>query len=349
MSIQEFIQTLSKNKNSSELNTLFKKPIPEKKGQMPITQVFEKDIYHQADILYMPEDKGYKYILGVVDLHDGSMDAEKLKQRDNKTIIEAFKKIYNRKYLNYPVFITLDQGSEFKGDTKKYFVDNGVYVKYALTGRHRQLANIERLNQKIQNILFKRMASQELITGETSKEWIDDLSGLIEYFNKHKKKPLKKAISDIPIVDEYTGDLLTIGQKVRVKLDYPINNTNNKRIHGTFRTSDIKWSPKVYEVKEVLLKPGFPPMYLIDNGDNVARTKNQLQPISKELIEPDAKFIRGNPEHYLISKILDKRVVNKRTEFKVKWKGFPENQATWISSEELDRTKELKQMKSKFG
>ena len=30
---------------------------------MPISQVFEKNIYYQADLLYMPEDKKYKYIL----------------------------------------------------------------------------------------------------------------------------------------------------------------------------------------------------------------------------------------------------------------------------------------------
>ena len=49
MSIKEFIKSLEKNKNSSELQTLYKKPKPEKNGQMPISQVFQKNIYYQAD------------------------------------------------------------------------------------------------------------------------------------------------------------------------------------------------------------------------------------------------------------------------------------------------------------
>jgi hypothetical protein len=349
MSINEFIQSLTKNKKSSELNTLFKKPIPENKLQMPVSQVFEPNVYYQADLLYMPNDEGFKYILGCVDLYDGALDAEPLKERNNKTIIEAFKRIFKRKYLTFPVFITLDQGTEFKGETEDYFNSNGVYVKYALTGRHRQLANIERVNQKIQSILFKRMASQELLTGEPSKEWVLDLSELVEIFNKKKKKPLKQAISDIPVADEYSGNLLKIGQKVRILLDYPINNTNHKRLNGNFRTSDTRWTNKIYKIKEVLLKPSYPPMYLTDNNDDVARTKNQLQPVSNKLIEPDARFIRGEPEFYLVSKILDKRIVNRKTEYKIKWRGFSEDQATWISSKELERTNDLKEMKRKFN
>ena len=153
---------------------------------MPVSQVFQKNIYYQADLLYMPEDQYYKYILVCVDMYDGTMDAEPLKLRDNKNVIKAFKEMFKRKYLDYPLVITLDQGSEFKGDTKSYFESNKTNVKYALTGR--QLANVERANQKIQLILFKRMASQELLTGEPSVEWIDDLPELIKIFNENKKK-----------------------------------------------------------------------------------------------------------------------------------------------------------------
>lgn len=348
MSIREFIDDLKKNKKSSELNTLYKKPMPEIKGQMPIAQVFNPNVYYQADILYMPEDNKYKYILGCVDLYDGSLDAEPLKERDNKSIIKAFKEIFKRKYLDYPVFITLDQGTEFKGATKEYFDNNGTYVKYALTGRHRQLANIERVNQRIQSVLFKRMASQELLTGEPSREWVDDLPDLIKIFNERKKKPLEKEISDLPIADKYTGNLLKIGQKVRVQLDYPIRTTDNKRLNGTFRTSDIRFSPKIYEIEEVLLKPGYPPMYLIDDGTTVARTKNQLQPVAKNMKEPDAKYIRGTPENYIVAEILNKRRNGNKTEYLLRWKGFKANESTWEKVDILNRTKDLKQMKREF-
>ncbi len=351
MSIRDFYNDIKKNgKANTELNQLFKKPIPEVGIYMPKSQVFTKDAYYQADVLYMPEDKGFKYILVCVDMYDGTIDAEPIKEVNPANVLKGFKEIFKRKYLNYPLFITFDKGHEFKGaEIINYFKANGTNVKYALTGRSRQLANAERANQKIATVLFKRMTSQELITGEPDKQWVDDLKPLIEVLNEHKKKPLEHELKTIPFVDKYSGKLLTIGQNVRQLLDYPINNTNNARLIGGFRSSDIRWSPKATKITEVLLKPGYPPLYLTDSNDNVARTKNQLSVVRKDEQEPDAKYLRGTPEHYQIAEILDKRVRGRKTEYKIRWKGYKAEDATWEPASVLDRTETLRKMKSKFN
>lgn len=351
MSIREFYQDIKKNSRANtELNKLYKKPFPEVGKYMPKAQVFVKDVYYQADVLYMPEDNGYKYILVCCDMYDGRIDAEPMKQLNYPVVLEAFRKIFKRKILNFPTFITFDRGQEFKDEAiKKYFKDNGTNVRYALSGRSRQLANVERANQKIGSILMKRMTSQELITGETSKEWVNDLKLLIEVINENKKKPLIKEISPLPIVDKYSGKLLKIGQKVRLLLDKPINNTNNSRIYGTFRSGDTRWTPKTYKITEVLLKPGFPPMYLTDANDDVARTKNQLSVVEENEKEPDSKYIRGKPEHYIISKIVDKKIENRKILYLVKWKGFDNTKNTWEPSTTFDRTQDLKDMRKQFN
>jgi hypothetical protein len=296
----------------------------------------------------MPEDKGYKYILVVVDCYDGKLDAEPLKNKDQQTVLKAFKEIFKRKILKPPLIITTDSGTEFKGIVKDYLKSLKVNITYALTGRHRQVSTVERANLKIGSILLKRMASQELITGEQSNHWIDDLKLLVEVLNEHKKKPLKKEISEDPIATSYTGNLLTIGTRVRYLLDFPINTVDNKRLYGKFRSSDIKWSPSIHRIKEVLLKPGYPPMYQIDK-DNVARTKQQLQVIKGDEKPPDPKYIRGNPQHYIINKIVDKRKRNGKEEYLVKWKSFSDSNNTWISTNEFDRTEDLRQMRREFN
>jgi hypothetical protein len=351
MSIAEFYTDIKKNaKANTELNQLYKKGLPETGKNIPVAQVFNKDIYYQADILYLPEDEGFKYLLVCIDLYDGSLDAEPVKELKPTDIIEAFKEIFKRNYLKFPKFITFDKGQEFKGDDIiNYFKKNGTNVKYALTGRSRQLANVERANQKIGTILFKRMTSQELITGETSKEWVSDLKPLIKVLNEHKKEPLQLNSDGIPLVNEYSGKLLKIGQRVRIKLDYPINNTNHARLYGKFRSTDIKWTPKIYKITQILLKPNYPPMYLTDKNDNVARTKYQLSVVGRNEKEPDAKYIRGNPEFYKVAEILDKRKVNNKTEYLIRWRGFKANDATWEPAKVLDRTNDLKAMKKKYN
>lgn len=349
MSIREFYNEVKKNsKANTELNQLYKKPVPETKEYMPTSQVFEPDVYYQADVLYMPKDGKFAYMLVCVDLYDGKLDAEPIVNVDSKNVIKAFKEIFKRRYLNYPVFITFDKGKEFKGDDViKYFKTNKTNVKYALTGRHRMVSNVERANQKIGTILFKRMTNQELITGELSKHWVKDLPDLIEVLNEHRKKPLKEEINPEPIVDEYSGKLLKIGQTVRLLLDYPVNNTNQARLNGRFRDTDVKWTQKLYKITQVLLKPGYPPMYLTDANDDVARTKNQLSIVKRREKEPNPQFIREEPEFYIITKILDKKVEDRRTYYLTRWKGYPN--PTWESANIFNRTKDLRELRKKFN
>ena len=349
MSIAEFYQSIKKNaKANTELNQLYKKPVPESSTQMPKCQVFNKNIYQQGDVLFMPTDGKFKFMVVICDLYDGTIDAEPITEVNNIEALRAINEIYKRDYLKFPKFITFDKGHEFKGnDIIQFFKNNGSNVKYALTARHRQLANVERANQKIGTILFKRMAAQELLTGEPDSTWVEDLQPLIKVLNEHKKQPLTKEISDLPIVDEYTGKLLKIGQKVRILLDYPINNTNHARLNGTFRSTDIRWSPQVYTITELLLKPSYPPGYLTDKDDMVFRTKNQLSIVKNNEKEPDPKFNRGQSDFGIISEILDKKIENRKTLYKVRWKGYKASEATWVNI--LDRTNDLKLMKREFN
>lgn len=350
MSIAEFYNDVKgkyKDKNN-ELNSLYKKGQRETKKDMPTTQVFHPHIFYQGDLLFMPEDKGFKYILVIVDCYDGKLDAEPLKNKDAKSVLDAIKLIFNRKILTEPFIITFDNGSEFKGVVKQYLESKHINVKYALTGRHRQIAMVERANQKIGKILFQRMTAQELLTGEQNNFWVDELKGLINVLNQNHKIPLEKEISPDPIITPYNATLIPIGTRVRIKLDYPINAFDNSKLHGKFRATDIKWSPDIHRVKEVLIKPGFPPMYLTDN-DNVARTKQQLNIVPKDEKPPNIKYIRGNPEHYIINAIVDRKKIKKGFEYKINWKGYPHSEDSWISEDQLNRTEDLKQMKNDFN
>ena len=90
MSIAQFYNDIKQNaKANTELNQLYKKPVPETGTYMPKAQVFEKDTYYQADVLYMPEDKGFKYILVCVDMVDGTVDAEPIKQVNPENILKG--------------------------------------------------------------------------------------------------------------------------------------------------------------------------------------------------------------------------------------------------------------------
>jgi hypothetical protein len=220
----------------------------------------------------------YSYILVVVDAHTKKVDAEPLKSRSAEAIVSGFKSIYSRDYLDIPDVVSFDAGSEFKNEeVQSYFKSLHTRVKYALPNRHRQQALVERQNKTIGTVLLKRQANEELISGKQNKKWVKDLPLLVKVMDENvPKNPLITAISDSPLSTKYSQDLIPLHARVRSKLDYPIDAVTHKRIGSIFRSGDIKFSPQVKEVKDIVLKPGYPPLYLVGN-DKAGYTKQQLQ------------------------------------------------------------------------
>jgi hypothetical protein len=81
-------------------------------------------------------------------------------------------------------------------------------------------------------------------------------------------------------VSDKNRDLLEIGTKVLVSLDYPIDIVTGKKLHGTFRKSDIRWSREAKKIIWLVLKPNQPPMYRVE-GEKILRTINQLHVVRR--------------------------------------------------------------------
>lgn len=271
----------TKRLQDNEVFDLYKIPKKDKGLEIPKnTNVVPKLIY-QADILYLPTDrKGYKYLLVCVDTADGNTCVEPLKNKLHVNYIKAFTKIFKK--MGKPNRIKLD--SEFNSkDIKQYMSSNDIHTDISLVNRHRQTSMAERRNQQIGRAIFMRQSAEELITKSPSTNWVDDIPIIIKYLNeravqifKQKQKIMSK---DKPNTTQYP--ILEIGTKVRRILDYPISVDNNKRLHGNFRATDIRWSKDTYTICNMIVENNNPPMYRIkaDNGDipHVAYTYNQLQ------------------------------------------------------------------------
>ena len=44
-----------------------------------------------------------------------------------------------------------------------------------------------------------------------------------------------------------------------------LDNAHKKKQIGKFRSADIRWSLEIHKIDWVVLKPGQPPMYKVDN------------------------------------------------------------------------------------
>jgi len=312
------------------LANLYKIPRRERGDDMPKFQTLMPNTIHQSDLVFLPHDHGYKYLLVVVDACDRKMDAVPLREKYSDVVKRAFEVIYNdHKILKLPKIMQFDAGSEFHGECEAWFHERDVDTRYAPTARHRMQGLVERLNQTIGDLLMKRMAAEELLTHLPSRKWVSDVPELIRVLNEHRpvidfqpkkdEKPIEKV--EEPVYTKASSNIIPIGTPVRATLDYPIDVATGKRVHGTFRSADIKWGVEPRLVKEVLLRPSLPPMYLLDGDigkqhtDGIARTFQQLQVIKPDEKKPSSKYIRKESKK---EAVVDEPVVRRSERLKVK-------------------------------
>jgi hypothetical protein len=311
-----------------EVYNLFKKPQKETREDAPRFYNLEENDNHQADVLYLPEDDGYKYCLVVVDVATNKTDAEPMKERSSNAILSAIKKIYNRDILDLPERLTVDSGGEFKKDFIDYFQEQQIAVRKALPGRHRQVAVVERKNQIIGRVLFMRMFSQELLTGETSKEWVDDLPLVVERMNeKYSHEPYtdEELLKKFDPWKNLKQNLIPIGTRVRIALDEP-RDIQNAKLIGKFRDTDHRFTKEIYKVVNYIFDPHQPVLYKVDKplkpNERVAYTAKQLQVVDPDEQDPDPVVIRGQPKQYVIKRLVQKRKLKGKLQYLVHWKGY---------------------------
>ncbi|GET54166.1 chromo domain-containing protein LHP1-like [Rhizophagus irregularis DAOM 181602=DAOM 197198] len=135
-------------------------------------------------------------------------------------------------------------------------------------------------------------------------------------------------------------DLLSEGTRVRVKLDEPISVLGNK-LHGKFRTGDIRWNPNIRVIKKMILSPEQPPTYLL-NGPHgrlgvsrCAYTRKELQVVSINEKPPPDSVIRGQPKRFVPEQILRHRIRKGQDQYLVKWERYPDTEATWEPADQL--------------
>jgi len=232
-------------------------------------EVYKSNFEHQIDILYVPQDKTYKYILTIIDVNNSLCDARGLTNQSTKQIIDKLEDIYSKsKYLKYPFKLQCD--GQFDNQMfKNWCESHNIMLSIGEPYRSRQQAHIERLNETLGEKIFKKQLEKEIETNKTSKEWVKYLPVIIKELNERRlnyvdedlnnKEKLKEKEPKIRDGDYY----IPIGSIVRVALEHPIDYINEKILPGDFRKVDIKYSKDLYKVIDSYIVPNNPILYRI--------------------------------------------------------------------------------------
>ena len=250
---------------SKQTKAIYKPPL--KEIVFPHIDVPDVGWMHQIDILHLPNDDGFKYLLTAIDVYDSSCDAIALKTMDMPTVIHAMNTMYeNSMSLVQPKLIQVDQQFD-----NKYFKDwcdeNEINYKFTLTNRHRQNAHVERLNKTLGTWIWEIQVNKELETGKENNEWHGIYRKLIDILNTEHRKRKHKELPDKIIINKNNNKLIAPNTKVRLVIQKDDPQTiRGDKLHGTLRAGDPKWHAQpIYQVVAPILTPNQPPMYQIRN------------------------------------------------------------------------------------
>ena len=313
-----------------KINEKYSKPVKIKKqfskvkDNIPLIENYN----FMADLLELPETKkGFKYLLVVVDLATDEFDIEPITNNKSLTVVDAMKKMFNRRYIKKPyASIRTDGGAEFKDAFEKYCYENNILHKIGVAGRHQQTANVERLNRELGRLFNGYMNAIEEKTGETYKEWVEVVPKVRAMLNDFRKKPEGDPFTDVyPTVDLTKQPKYKIHDVVYRMSEKPLDALGKKQPTQNFRMGDYRWERIPRKIVKVLRYAGKVPIrYILENLPNVAYAEYELMPAEEK------------QAMYVVQSVKAKRTMNGVKELLIKWKGF--KKPTWENYNDIKRT-----------
>jgi hypothetical protein len=222
-------------------------------------------------------------------------------------------------------YISRINEQEFKGEFDTYLYDNNILHKVSEVGRHQQNANAENLNRTLGRLFNGYMNQKEEETGHVYREWDDIIDIVRKDLNKIRKIPerdiytFKYDVPNMAVQPKYK-----VGDIVYRRSDIPLNALGKKQPTQFFREGDYRYDRVPRKIIKVLIYPGKVNIrYVLNELKHVSYAETELLPaLEKE-------------EEFTVKEIIDKKVVNRKTYYKVWWKGYPKAEATWEAKTEL--------------
>lgn len=283
-----------------------------------INDTFQADLVEM--IPFAKQNKGYNYILMVIDVFSKRAWAKKLKNKTGKEVTEAMSSIFKEHPNHIPQNIHTDQGKEFYNQNFQQLMKTHGINHYS-TFSKMKASIVERLNRTILNKLWRQFNLQG------SHKWLDNLQPIIDKYNATYHRTIKMRPNDVNSKNEkllletaYKNNhtLKPHGKKKKFKIGDYVRISKFKSIFEKGYTPN--WSTEIFRVAKIL--PTEPTTYhLTDLEDN----KIMGCFYEYELLKTE------NRDIYLVEKII-KRKGNKVF---VKWLGFNDTHSSWINTSDL--------------
>jgi transposase InsO family protein len=271
----------------------------------------------QADIVemrpYSRFNRGYHYILTVIDVLSKHAWAVPLKNKSGKEVTQAFAGIFRERY---PKNLQTDKGKEFyNSDVQRLVTKHGInhYSTYSVM----KASVVERFNRTLKNEMWKQF------TLNGTYRWIDELPHLMSRYNGRKHRTIGMRPVDVtPAIAEKL--LRTVYSNVKIAGPAKFKVGDSVRV-SKFKTIFEKgytpnWITEVFKITKI--QTTNPVTYLLEDSRG--------KPIAGGIYEHELHRV-ANSDVYLVEKVLRKQ----GNKVYVKWLGFDNSHNSWINKDNV--------------
>jgi hypothetical protein len=230
--------------------------------------VWKRDEIWGSDLCQMPTEKGYKFILTIIDIFTKYGWAIPIKNKQGDTVSNAFENVFTTSKRK-PEYIWVDRGKEYYNQTFKSLLDNYNIQIYS-TDSELKNSVIERWNRTLKDSTEREITAYKIIGKHVG--WLDILPTIVKQYNNRVHRTIKLSPIDA-IKDENLSKLEDFW--IKRNLESP-KNTKPKfkigdivriyRYKGIFEKGYKKnWTDEKFKIKTI--KDTNPITYLIEDLD----------------------------------------------------------------------------------
>lgn len=280
-----------------------------------IRDLFQADLVEM--IPYANVNKGYKYILIVINAFSKYIWAFPIKRKTGKDVTDAIAQIFTQRK-NVPKHLQTDNGKEFYNKIFRALMQR-YNINHYSTYSTLKSSIVERSNRTLKNRMWKEFSMQG------NYKWLHILPKIVADYNntthsttgfkpinvnqKNAKEILNTVYNYIKVLDP-TPRKFRLGDPVRI----------SKYREAFSKSYTPNWSNEIFTIAQV--QNTYPRTYLLEDAAN--------QAIYGGFYEHELQHVK-HPDVYLVEKVIRR----KGNQVLVKWLGLDSRYNSWISKHNI--------------
>lgn len=280
-----------------------------------LNDLFQADLIEM--IKYSRMNKGFKYILVVINVFSKYVWCEAVKSKKAEDVASAMRKILEQSKTP-PKHMQTDLGREFYNKIFEKLM-NDMGIKHYSTYSNLKASVVERVNRTLKNKMWKQFSMQG------NYKWLNILPKIVEDYNNSVHRTIGMKPKDVNEKNEkhlfetiYSNIKMIDPKRPKYKVNDLVRISKYREFFSKSYTPN--WSNEIFKVVEV--KKTNPTTYILEDSEG-HRIKGGFYPEEINKVT--------HPNVYLVEKILRKKGKN----VFVKWLGLSNKHNSWISSNKL--------------